>query len=440
MNKLNELQNKNSEEVKDILERMPTHFARIITMLLIFIALLILLFGKIIKYPDIVTGGITLTYSNNPVKLISKNNGILEIRNFEKFFYHEGEYIAWIRSAADVTHMKIIKELAMNHTVEKLLNQPSLISLFPIEVSLGEINQIYHTFLLLLTRHIVLIEKDIFNNEIANLTLQINNMKEQLSNSFIIRDFRKQILDSQHKNFEKDSIIFSDFENAGISEMDFENSRISYLRVRESYQSILNDITGFKIQIAAVQSRLNQMKLAQLEREQESIIELYLAYNNLLDQINAWEERYVFKSPFEGNVDFLNFWRDGQYIGAGEEFCIVIPVSYDKIGQMFLPSHGSGKVAIGQDVIIKLDNYPFLEYGALRGKVMSISQISGTVMLPNVGHADMYRVEVILQDDGKTNFGAILELNPQTKGTAEIITKQRVLLERLFDNLRYVTN
>ena len=89
-------------------------------------------------------------------------------------------------------------------------------------------------------------------------------------------------------------------------------------------------------------------------------------------------------------------------------------------------------------MIIKLDNYPYLEYGILRGTVESISQITSAISLTGAGSMDTYRVEVVLQEEGKTNYGAHLNLAAEAKGTAEIITKKRVLLERLFDNLKYV--
>lgn len=45
-----------TEEVRDIIERMPNTFARNITYLVYFIVALLLFFGYVVKYPDIVTG------------------------------------------------------------------------------------------------------------------------------------------------------------------------------------------------------------------------------------------------------------------------------------------------------------------------------------------------------------------------------------------------
>ncbi len=47
-------------------------------------------------------------------------------------------------------------------------------------------------------------------------------------------------------------------------------------------------------------------------------------------------------------------------------------------------------------------------------------------------------VLVDFPDQLKTNYGTRLDFKAEAKGTAEIITNDRRLIERLFDNLKYV--
>lgn len=49
-------------------------------------------------------------------------------------------------------------------------------------------------------------------------------------------------------------------------------------------------------------------------------------------------------------------------------------------------------------------------------------------------------VLVDFPDQLKTNYGAQLEFKAEAKGTAELITNDRRLIQRLFDNLKYVLN
>ena len=40
----------------------------------------------------------------------------------------------------------------------------------------------------------------------------------------------------------------------------------------------------------------------------------------------------------------------------------------------------------------------------------------------------------------KTNYGTVLDFKAEAKGSAEIITNDRRLIQRLFDNLKYIVN
>ncbi|MGE8241716.1 MAG: HlyD family secretion protein, partial [Sphingobacterium sp.] len=86
---------------------------------------------------------------------------------------------------------------------------------------------------------------------------------------------------------------------------------------------------------------------------------------------------------------------------------------------------------------IKLDNYPFNEYGSLHGLVKEISLVTNT-QETNQGNIENYLVQVELPNGLKTNYGQQLPFKFELKGSAEIITKDRRLIERVFDNLKYM--
>jgi hypothetical protein len=51
---------------------------------------------------------------------------------------------------------------------------------------------------------------------------------------------------------------------------------------------------------------------------------------------------------------------------------------------------------------------------------------------------ETYMVLVDFPKQLKTNYGAELAFKAEAKGTAEIITNDRRLIQRLFDNLKYI--
>ncbi|MTI30398.1 hypothetical protein E1171_06195 [Cytophagales bacterium RKSG123] len=91
-----------------------------------------------------------------------------------------------------------------------------------------------------------------------------------------------------------------------------------------------------------------------------------------------------------------------------------------------MPIEGSAKVKVGQKVKIKLKNYPYKEYGYIRGIVSEISLTATD---------DQYYLNININQDLNTNTNFKIDYITNMKGEAEIITEERTLLERLFSKL-----
>ena len=148
-------------------------------------------------------------------------------------------------------------------------------------------------------------------------------------------------------------------------------------------------------------------------------------------QLTAWEQRYLLRSPVGGKVTFLNVWSVNQYVESGATVFVVAPEEESlPVGTALLPLQGSGKVKAGQRVNLRLNNYPDQEFGYVKGKVKSVSP------LPTA--EGMYVVDIALPDGLTTNYGKTLPLTREMKGSAEIITDDLRLLERLIMPLRKI--
>lgn len=240
------------------------------------------------------------------------------------------------------------------------------------------------------------------------------------------------------KNVHRDSLLFR---SATIAEADLERSAVSYLGKVESNQQIEKEITNNQLQIDDTKSKLKLIELEQQETEQKLRMDLYSSYNELSNNILKWKITYVFQSPFAGKLEYLNFWHENDFIAEGTPLLSVIPSDNPLFGQMYLPSQGVGKVSVGQDVIIRLDNYPYIEYGSINGKVKMISGLANqTEAFAKKNDLNTYLITVELPDKLTTNYGTTLGFKYEIKGVADILTKKRKLLYRLFDNLKYIAS
>ncbi len=81
----------------------------------------------------------------------------------------------------------------------------------------------------------------------------------------------------------------------------------------------------------------------------------------------------------------------------------------------------------GQQVNIRFENYPYLEYGMVKGIISNVS------MVPEDEH---YTVEVDLPEGLTTYYGIEIGFNQNMKGDAEILTDKMRLLQRIFNPMR----
>jgi len=190
-------------------------------------------------------------------------------------------------------------------------------------------------------------------------------------------------------------------------------------------------------EIRQSQIEIQRTLLEEQENKEKAFAELVAQQNVLSNAISVWKEKYMEIAPITGEVEYLDFWKDNSFVQAGQELFTVIPTRNDIVGEVMIASYGAGKVKEGQTANVKINNYPYEEYGMLKGKVHSISRLTNK-METNNNIIDVYLVEIVFPDGLVSNFGKTLPLDFESKGTVEIITKRKRLIERLFDNLRSI--
>ncbi|MDR7370775.1 HlyD family efflux transporter periplasmic adaptor subunit [Flavobacterium aquidurense] len=424
-----------TEEVASIIEKMPTKFGTTISSVAIGLVLLLLLFGWLIKYPSILTGQIVINTRQAPVKLVALTSGnIILLKNKSGETVKTGEYVAYIKNEADLNDIQLLENMLHKIDIHKV-NYKDHRHLFYENLSLGEINNKYFNYLNSLYQYLDYTVQQPFeaqkqiNQKL--LELQINKFT-QLKNDYQNQKIKYKTSKSL---FAKDSTLYA--KNV-TSKADIEHSVIAKANSELDYNAIDKEISNTSYQINEAQNKNQIIAIEKATKERELIINMFNSYYDLLDAIKKWERTYVFVSPINGKVDYLNFIKNNDYIQSGQELFKIIPNNNQIIGQVNLPENGAGKVKIGQDVIIKLNNYPYNEYGSIKGKVKRISLATNEQTLSNnQNKINSYLVDIDLPAGLKTNYGVELNFHAEAKGTAEIITEDRRLIERFFDNLRY---
>lgn len=163
-------------------------------------------------------------------------------------------------------------------------------------------------------------------------------------------------------------------------------------------------------------------------RKNKLQLEFKLSFNTLREAVGRWESKFVLKSPTTGTISSARFWNDNRNVMAGEKVFIVKPKEMGEwLGQLLLPARNFAKVKIEQKVRVKLDGFPFMEFGFIWGKIRSRSPLPVN---------NKYMLEICFPLGLKTTMGKTLDLYHGMSGKAEIITANKRLLERILSPLK----
>ena len=109
---------------------------------------------------------------------------------------------------------------------------------------------------------------------------------------------------------------------------------------------------------------------------------------------------------------------------------IIPSVGKNYLGKVKAPAKNSGKIQVGQDVNIRLANFPDREFGMLKGKINTIS------LTPD--KEGNFLINVSLPEGLKTSYKKQITFQQEMTGTAEIVTEDLRLIERLLYQFRDV--
>lgn len=403
-----------SEDVQEIIERMPPWIVRYGLTLLLAILLMILGFAWFIKYPDVIKADITITTSPPPIDLVSRAEGTLQLFAAETVSVEKGEVIACIQSNVELNDvLELEKMLDESSFTEKSFSKNTF-------AHLGFLQPYYNELATAVTELALFEANDNIENQITRIT------QEEASTKNLIYILQQQVALSleeiklTREKMNMDSILFA---QQVITKIDYNVTRAQYLGQWKAIKSIETTIINNQVQLRQLNDRLGELHAEKTEKLNLLKLRVKSAKQVLLGQILEWRKNYLLVSPIDGRLAYLQFLENDVFIAPNTALFSIIPDKGKIYGQAQLPLSRSGKVRTGQSVNIRLENYPFEQYGILRGSIASIA------MLPS---EDLYMVRVTLPQGLRTTYSQVLPFTQQLRGETEIITDDLRLLERFF--------
>ena len=417
-----------SEEVQDILTRVPHWMIRWGTVLIFAIIVMLFFVSWFLKYPDVVSTEIFITTSIPPEKIVAKTTGRIEaILVKDKEVITRNTTLAIIENNANYKDVFVLKNCIEHFDLNGT-------SKFPFHLlnnaQLGDVESAYAIF----QKEYIAEE---LNSQLQPFQLENNSQlaeNAQIKERLRLLEQQKTINESELQLQKNDVNRFETLYSKGVvSTQDLENKKLGYLQADKNYRSLLSSISQLK------SSLINNTKSSQSSKINETRETINLdrsvmqAFYQLKKAVKDWELTYTLKSSVEGTVSFLQVWTKNQTIVSGDNVFSVIPtIKEGYVGKVKAASLNSGKIKVGQKVNIRLFNFPDKEFGVLSGKVSNISLVpdkDGNLL-----------IDVSLPKGLESSYKKQIPFQQEMKGSADIVTEDLRLIERLLYQFRDVFN
>lgn len=417
-----------SQELQEVMVGIPGSFLR--WGLFLFFALLaaIIAISWFINSATIVSAQVVISTQNPPAPLVAKSGGkiaLLCVSNQESV--SEKQSIALIENSADYSDVKTLTSFIDKIQRRPDWNQTVEIYDLPSGLSLGEIQNSYSRFCVLWQTFRKYLIQAYLSQKIDLLKKQIKRQEEYTIELLNQKELAGQELQLAANGFYRDSILYVT-STYSISINEFEKSKLTHLQSQGSYSSLQGTIKSNELASLRLQEARLDLQI-KLENEiQQFRLDLDEAFQLLQVSVNQWEEKYLIETPIKGKITFTTYWNENQVIKAGEILATVVPRDESQIiARSVVPNAGFGRVKVGQEVNIKLTEFPHMEFGVLKGKVKSLS------LVPVEGG---YIAEIDLINGMRTTYNREIGFIQEMNGTAEIITEESRLIYKFINPLK----
>jgi len=417
-----------SESVQEVLSNPPAWIVRY-GISIIFVIILFTLIGSwFVKYPDIITAKAVITSVNPPERLESRVNSRIAkiyVANSEKV--KKGDVLAILESTAN--YQDVIKLSKAIHDVNTNYQHFT----FPFEslknLELGEIQTAFIQF------HKAYIENELnqklhpYSQEInAGLSSQYEN-NNRLSSLYAQQKLELAKLSLSDQQLKRSQQLF---DKGVISGYDLELQKVSNLQAKQSYDQTNLAISQQKEAINQTHKQVIGSKISQKKTDVTNLSSVYQALDELKKSIHIWQQNYQFIASYDGVFRFQNSWKENQLIKASDLFATILPENQQQfVGNLNVLSQNSGKIRPNQKVLIKLENFPYQEYGMLEGKIKTMSTVTDK--------DGNYFIEITLPNGLTTTFNKKIKFDKELTGQADIITDEMRLIERILYQFKKLT-
>ncbi len=161
------------------------------------------------------------------------------------------------------------------------------------------------------------------------------------------------------------------FQSKSVSEAENARARADAEQKKATLEAAGLEIARLDRQLASEESELTvriaalRSEVADLASQEESTAAAVAALSRELDA-------YTIRAPVSGKLAEISSKRPGAFVQAGERLATIVPEGDLRAVGEFDPASAVGRGRVGQPALVRLDGFPFLQYGSVPATVARV--------------------------------------------------------------------
>jgi len=390
----------------------------------------ILLMSSFIRYPDKIVADGEITGDFPPILHVNKISGVIDtLYKKDGQGVKKGNRIVYIQNTMNRTHLRRVIRFIRDYQNIEHIEDYADISLDK-NLQLANLTPDYARLQLLFDEFQSLIRQSGITKQIKTIVIEIQKTRLLASTLQNEKKYSKKELELIEKNLQRDIDLLKD---GLVSHVEKERKERELLIYQKRYNNLDIGIIQNSIKEEQLRSQIQQLTEERNLNLKNYRFNIQEVINRINQQIKEWEDKYYIQAEVSGKLVLLPNISQDLFVQPNKPLFSIISdkKQFKKYARVITPARGVGKISEGDKVILKLEGYPYKEYGVVISEIQTIS------ILPNKDNKGnkYYEVKVPLLDTLTTNYGKVIQYKPQSSVTAEIITKDKSILERITEQM-----
>lgn len=424
----NDIRLTSNDDVQQILGKPPSWILRWGITVVVISFLFLLAMSYFIKYPDVVVAPMLVTTESPPLRIVAQTSG-----KISELLVVDGEQVVANQLLAELENTANRTDIfTLENELKRIENLDSYDDFLLVEFNknwqIGSLQTTFANF----QQHCQDLHYFLENRHAVQQRSALKQQIEQLKtlNESLIEQEKTlvKVKEVAQKKYDRLAILLNQG-NESIQQLEAAESTL--LQAKRNCQAIKTNQINNTLRIEEIKTKMLGIKQGNSEAINIKWLMVKEDVQKLQREIEDWKKQYLIIAPIEGQISMPRPLSEQQFVQAQEQVMIILPAdsqSKQIVAQAQLPMQGAGRVELKDMVNIRLNGFPYQEFGVIKGQISKIA----AVPTPST---NTYLVEIELLNDLKTTYEEEIAFRQEMQGEAHIITKERRVIQRIIDPL-----